>query len=750
MRPVITRCTACLLSASMIAIAAPAWAQSDSSEKSALTLDEIIVTAQKREENQQKVPISITTATSEFMDSNDIRTLEDLNGSIPGLFTTGTVAYNTAPISVRGIGGSNGSAAFFNDAPVATYVDGVYVARSTIPTTNLQDVDSIQVLRGPQGTLYGRNSTAGAILITTKRATDEFEAELRAGYARFNEFNIGAVVSGPISENLSARASIGYSDKPGFGVNIADNNNAIGGSQDFTARLSLNFEPSDAVSFDLIGEFYSRRAQPALIAISSVGTNGTADPNIVRPDLDQVLEDRLFDFPVANRSDSDTVSLTLLGEWDLGELTLNSVTGYRDWDFIGEQDSDSTSVDAFTNRAPIRSRQFSQEFRLASADDKRLSWILGAYYLNEDLDIEVTINRLRSFGGAGFRTFAISTLDTDALALFGDGTFDITDKFSLTLGWRYSYETKKFSTIRDDIVINGGVVGGVMRAPGEAFRSFPLFNSEETFEDFSPRVVLDYQVNDDVFLYASYSQGFKSGGFNTFGATAAYGPESTDSFEVGYKSELMDNRVRLNASVFYNDYSGLQIRTPIPAGGAIIDNIGVAEIKGAELEVSAAIAEGFTVSGNIAYLDAEIVEGVIVGVASNVGVRTIGGPVPTAPLDLSGNRLTRSPKWQTYLNATYEKPVGDYLAAFSATFKYQDSVFYAETHQDVDVFTGEAWSEVDLRLVISDPDDSWQVAFYGQNVFNNRRVSYALGLGGFPAGAISEPAKWGVETIFRF
>jgi len=263
---------------------------------------------------------------------------------------------------------------------------------------------------------------------------------------------------------------------------------------------------------------------------------------------------------------------------------------------------------------------------------------------------------------------------------------------------------------------------------------------------------VDYQANDDLFLFASYSQGFKSGGFNTFAATEAFGPENIDAFEVGFKSELANNRVRLNASAFYNDYTGLQLRSPIPAGGARIQNAGAAQIRGAEVEASIVLTEGLAISGNVAYLDTELTDTIITGIPSDTGIRTIGTVPPSAsvPIDVDGNELTRSPKWQTYLNATYEKPVGDYLAAFGITYKFQDSVFFAETNQDTEAFQGVAWSEVDLRLAISDPDDSWQVAFFGQNVFNNRRIAYSLALGGFPVGAVNEPIKWGVETTFRF
>jgi len=259
-------------------------------------LDEIVVTAQRREENQQEVPIAVTTATAKFLDENDVRTIEDLNGAIPGFVTTNTVGYSGAPLSIRGIGGANGGGNLFNDEPVGVYVDGVYIARLSFSTADLLDVDSIQVLRGPQGTLYGRNSTAGAVLVTTKRPTQEFEAEVKAGATSFGDYNVSGVVSGGLTDSLSGRIAVGYSDKDGFGEN-AFTGLSVGGSEDLSARASLRFEPTDALTFDLIGEYQDRVANPALIPVTSVGdTNGIGSPFVPRPDLDEVLEDDGFNF----------------------------------------------------------------------------------------------------------------------------------------------------------------------------------------------------------------------------------------------------------------------------------------------------------------------------------------------------------------------------------------------------------------------------------------------------------------------
>jgi len=754
MRRLIIKKAMFLLGASVAVTASPAWAQT-ADEESGWMLDEIIVTAQKRAENQQTVPISVTTATADFMAKNDIRTLEDLNGSVPGFFATNSVAYNTAPVSIRGIGGSTGSAAFFNDAPVAAYVDGVYVARTVIPTTNLQDVESVQVLRGPQGTLYGRNSTAGAVLLTTKRAHQEFEAEVSAGYARFDEVTVGGVVNGALTDTLSARAVIAYSDKAGFGINTNDGS-SVNGSQDLTARLSLNFEPSDDVSFDLITEFYHRKAQPGLIALSSLEAgDGSANPYILRPDLDQVIDDREFTALNANRSDSKTYAVTLLGEWDLGAVSIHSITGYRDLDFVGAQDTDNTRLDITRNAAPIQAKQFSQELRLESNNDGPFSWILGGFYFSEDLGIQARTNFQRRFLPTGLDAVLESAQKTNAVAIFGDATYELTEKLSLTVGGRYSYEQKTFSTDRIDLSLfegshAGGPFVGTYAGPGEVMRDTAAFADEASFTDFSPRAVLDYQVSDDIFLFASFSQGFKSGGFNTFANDEAFGPEDITSYEIGFKSEWADNRVRVNGAAFYNDYTDLQVRTSEGGLGAKIVNVGVARIQGAELEMSVAVTEHLTISGNVAYLDAEITQGTIDAPSTDFGILSANNGIPSIIHNVAGNKLPRSPEWQTYLNVSYERPVGSVMMALSATYKYQDDVFYLETNQDSDVFAGEAWDEIDLRLAISDPDDMWEVSIYGQNVTNNRRVSFAAAFGGFPSGAVNEPAKWGIETVFRF
>ena len=747
---------ALLVGVSLATLAGGGAAQTGGEDRK--TLEIITVTAQKRVENQQVVPISITTVSEDFIVENDIRSLEDMNGIVPGFVTTNSVSYSAAPLSIRGIGGANGGGNLFADEPVGVYVDGVYIGSPSFSNADLRDIESIQVLRGPQGTLYGRNSTAGAVVVTTKRPTDEFQAELRGGYSRFDEYDIGGALSGPLAEKLWARSAFSYSDEAGFGTNTVDGSD-IGGSENLTARVAFSFLPSDALSLDLIGEYQEHTANPALIAVTGVGATGVASPFVERADLDEVLNDNEFALNDPNVEKDETYSITLLGELDLGWATLNSVTGYRDWSLTGRQDSDSTGLRLFNNNGDVGSEQVSQELRLTSNNGGRLSWIVGLYYFDTGVDMFFDIRNFQGLFRLGTEAIFDARQETTAWAVFGDATYDLTERLSLTFGGRFSREKKDFRNKLTVFILNGGTVpsippagalGGLTFPAGALFNDPPRYADDAEFSDFSPRAVLDFQVSETLFLYASYSQGFKSGGFNSFGLAPAFEQEDIDAYELGFKSYLADNRVRLNASGFFYDYSNLQIRLPVPTGGVNIRNIGVAELWGFEVEGSAFLTDGLSVRANLAWLDTEVTEGMIPAVSSATPPFPIGIPLSLAPEDVRGNELTRAPEWQTFVNATYERPVGNFTGALSVTYRYQSGVFFLDTNQDISTFSNDSWDEVDLRLSLSDPGERWEVAVFGQNVTDDRHITAVTPLGGFPNAALSEPAKWGVEAVIRY
>jgi len=356
---------------------------------------------------------------------------------------------------------------------------------------------------------------------------------------------------------------------------------------DITARLSLRYQPHSAVNVDLIAEYQDRAANPALVAVTDVGQTGTASPFVLRTDLDKVLKGRQFEFDDENSTQSETWSLTANAEIDLGFASLGVITGFRDWSLTGEQDSDSTGLQLFTNSGAIGAQQISTEIRLASAGDGALTWLIGGFLLHDETDVDFAIRNYQGLFGLGTNAVFNAAQKNNAYAAFADAVYELTDQLSLTAGIRYSYETKNFNNDLVVSILNGGTappsfMSGAVFAAGDVFSDPPVFADKASFDDISPRAIVEFKPDDDVHLYASYSQGFKSGGFNSFGLTPAFSSESVHAYEVGVKSELADRRIRLNASAFIYDYSNLQIRLPVPSGGVDIRNVAASEIKGVE------------------------------------------------------------------------------------------------------------------------------------------------------------------------
>lgn len=727
-------------------------------------LGTIVVTAQRRAEDQQDTPVSVSTLTNEFLIENDVRTLEDLTGSVPGFVATNSVNYGSAPLSIRGVGGVNGGANIFNDEPVAVYLDGVYIGRLSFSTSDLVDVSNVQVLRGPQGTLFGRNATAGALIVTTADPSDQFDGFIEGGYNSLEEFRIAGAVSGPIVEDvLSARLAVGYSDREGYGTNLVTGN-PIGGSEDLTVRGRLKFTPTSDLTINAIVEYQDREAEPATLQLGEV-EGGFSNPLTPRAGLEALINSRDFDIDGPNNFSSEAFTASVAINYDFGSLELDAISAFRSYNFDGMQDSDGTGSNLFTNFGSARNDQYTQELRLSSKFEGPFSFIIGGFYIHEDNALSpFVIDNQRGLFGLGTRAQFDSFQDLDSWAIFGDATYEITDQLSLTAGLRYSRESKDFSVTQSVIILNGGTVppippagplGGVTLPAGTPFppgspAGGVTFTDSATFNDVSPRVVIDYKATDDVLLYASYSQGFKSGGFNSFGLSPAFDPEDINAFELGIKSEFFDGSVRANLSGFYYDYSDLQVRVGVPIGGVDIQNAASADVLGAEAEFTAVPIDGLTLNANFAYLDATFGEGTLPAI-SPAALFPIGAPVALTPQSIDGNRLSRAPEWQIYLAANYEFEVGDlgYLA-LRADWKYQTEVFFLEVNQGDNTFREGPSNELGLRATLTTLDDQLDISVFGQNVTDNRYVTQVTQLGSFPNGALNEPRKWGVQAKLRF
>jgi iron complex outermembrane receptor protein len=723
-------------------------------------LQDIVVTAQRRAERLQDVPIAVSVLSDAALANNNIRSLQDIGATVPGLVATKSAGYGAAPLSIRGIGGANGGGNFFADEPVATYIDGVYIGRLSVATSDLVDVDGIQVLRGPQGTLYGRNSTAGALLITTRRPTASFEGQAQASIDTIGNTRGEAALSGPIvSDTVLARIAGAYTDHAGWGRNVVTGKRTNNG-RDITIRGSLRFIPTSNLTIDVIGEHDDQHFAAGLFRVAQV-TGGPADsPYVQRPDFDTAIHANQYSFDENNYNTIRSDSATLSAEWRTDAVTVNLISAYRTFDVDGLADSDNTAPANLVaplrsfNSARLRNKQYTQELRIGSPGSaSRLKWTAGFFYIHEDNVVDPFIIQTSSaYFGLGTLAQFNATQKLDAYAGFGDISYELIKGLTVTLGGRYSSETKDFNVTQRVTTLLGGfspAVGGVVPA-GFAVAAPPPFSSSASFHNFSSRAVVDYKFDRDVTGYASFTQGFKSGGFNAFGLVPAFKPETVDAYEIGIKSQLFDRLLRVNTSAFLYNYDDLQTRQGVTSGGVSIVNAGRARIKGIELETTLAPTRGLKLGFNATYLDTKFLDGTLQRVPLNA-VYKFGANLPLETVSIAGNSLSRAPKWQLNGTAEYQAPISSTLKlTLGGSARYQTNVFYSETQQTVSTFRSGPWAELGARLTLARFDDRWTVSVYGDNLNDNRHLTQITPLSSFPYGTLNEPRRFGLRTAVKF
>ena len=739
-------------------------------------LEEIVVTAQRRDERLQDVPVAVSVVSGDFLVENQVRTLQDLGATVPGLVVTNSVNYGSAPLSIRGIGGANGGGNVFADEPVAVYVDDAYVSRLRLSTADLIDIGGIEVLRGPQGTLYGRNSTAGAVLIRSAEPTADLSGRASIGYDSIDTFRVQGAISGALDTagTLTARVAGGFSDRGGWGSNRSGPQLNTG--RDWQLRVFLRYRPTEALTVDLIGDVSYSRSEPGTIAISDISNlrdetsnptgSNTVFPYVARADLDAVRDNNRYDLNFRNYSRTRGRNLTGRITYAFDAATLSSVTNYREWDQIGSQDSDGTGVNppnpAFVGGPPITNignnftraddSQFSQELRLASNGESAFSWLVGGYYFveNNRVDPVSITNNLAGPGGGGTLVTFTADQTTRNWAAFANASYALTDTLKLSLGGRYSEESKRFfDTQLVTLIRQFDPPGPALFTAGQVLLAPPVLDLRRKDKNFSPRVVLDCKATPDTLLYASYSKGFKSGGFNVFrGNNPIFGPENIDAYEIGIKTDL-NSMVRVNASAFRYDYRDLQVRTPVPSGGVGIESAAAARSQGIEVEATIAPMRGLRFDANASFLDAKFQRGAL----STVQAQSyVFGTNPAVGFEnIAVNRLTRAPKFQFALNGRYGWDVGStYKASVQGSLRHQSSVFFLETQQQSPTFRERAWDEVDARIGFGDRAENWTVSVYVKNAFDDRHFSQVSAFFGLPNGALNDPRRFGAQLDVAF
>ena len=751
------------------------------------TLEEVVVTAQRRSENLQDVPIAVSALDGGYLEANSIHSLQDLAAAVPSLVVTNSIGYGLAPITIRGLGGPNGGGSLFTDQPVAVYVDDVYVPALAQSVSDLVDVGSLQVLRGPQGTLYGRNSTAGAVLITSNRPGMDTEAEASVSYASYRDLHFSGFVSGPLAgETLLGRLACGANNGNNWATNTV-NGDDVGGGQGQSCRGTLEIRPSSDLKIDLIGDFSHATDHPATESLAlttqlpgsvipTLGPVYVGDPFARRPDLDSLLDGSNVALHVPQVTTTNANDFTAHVSWNLGAESLESITGWRNVRLSGEQDASPGTQPAALlgyNTSTQRTRSLSEELRLASSDtDAALQWTTGLFYYHQYNDDVIDIVNYQAgppvatgFGAQG-PIFAGAVSGTDALfsgtqtvnayAVFADLTYRLSPRWSLTAGGRYSYEQKDAAIAQLVETITPTVLAGPVLAQASCPASG--VDCTQNYRNFSPRAVLNFKPVEASLLYASYARGFNSGGFNTFGnvgtPTDPTNPlqsqsETIDSYEIGSKNELFGNHLRLNADVYLANYTNLQIRQPVYTGGVAVVNVPKAQTKGVELEADIAPVRNLTLALSGAYLDAQITQGTLAALPSTIGSIVFGQSITLTQEDVAGNSLSRAPRWQLRVAPDYRWVMSGGTLDLSAAWRFQSGVYFSETNQDSNAYYVSTWHDIDARAGYAPNGRHWELALFARNLLNERHITQIAPYNGFPIATFNEPRIVGVTLTAR-
>ena len=717
-------------------------------------LEEIVVTARKREERLQETPISITAMSGEALADRRIETTQELARVVPNLIVSQgqSVSGNSSAGAyfIRGIGQID--FLLNTDPGVGLYVDGVYVARSVGSILDLIDVERVEVLRGPQGTLFGRNTIGGAISVVSKPPSDNASAEVRGTMGSFDLRDARLTFNGPITEGLDGKVAVLWRERDGWVDRISDGSR-MGDEESLGARAALRWEPTDSLFFDLALDYVDQdgTAPPANV-VQIVETanfpgfhNGAAvgppcvpppgsltDPRCFNPqwEASDLLEEQgTFD----SRQELQVFGASLTAEWEIGsDLTLRSITGYRDTDALGNRDGDHTPILIQTTSDTWTHEQLSQELQLIGVGlDDRLDWILGAYYLEEEGEnlsqVAFPVVTLQSGG----------SVDNDNFAVFGQATYDLTERLSLTAGVRYTDETKTFLP---DQFVTSDPLGLFPPGSVPGFRLVPFVESEQSITETTPMLNLAYRWTDRFMVYGTWSEGFKSGGFTQrifppLPAPPPFDPEFAESYELGFKFDSENARLRLNGAAYFTDYTDLQVQVLVGVQ-PLTANAGGAEVKGFELELQAVPVEDLEITAGIGYTDAEY---------------TSLDPTVLATGVALDSEFAQVPEWTGTFDVAYTFHPGAGRVTPRAGLTYRSEAFMnaantASLRQD-------GYTLVDASIAYETEDGRWRFTAYGQNLTDEIYINGGfadLVDQGYAEVAVARPREYGLTVEFRY
>ena len=781
-----------------------AYAQ-DAGNVTGYSLEEIVVTARKREEGLQETPLSIAAFTEQDLRFRQVESTDDLAKITPNLtfdsVSPSSGSSSAAQIFIRGIGQTDFTPV--TDPGVGLYIDGIYMARSVGNVLDFVDLDRVEILRGPQGTLFGRNTIGGAIVIHTRRPTDELGGSIEARAGNDSAAYLTGKVNVPFTDNLWGNLAVDFRQRDGYvtrindGIDTGDEDkqtvrgsllwNATdkfkgyftfdytkidengaptvsGGANDLATHVTFGNGLLASCTLVAINPGFPAAGPPSFPPPGPTNPGVGNDPGCIHPTRTPGPFVSEGTYGVFSELDIWGVSLELT--WDVTDwLTITSLTGFREMEMESGRDADNTEANIFATVDLYDHQQISQEFHFGgTVIDDRLDWLLGFYYFQEEgHNINPVVLPAGAIQSGGF-------YDNESIAVFGQGTYNFTDKLALTFGARYTEDTKKYTpdqfALGDASQAVNSIYGptwplfaGVYLPPPPnapmpaGTRILPMQEFEVDFDDTNIMATLAYNFTDQVMAYVSYSEGYKSGGFdqrfaappidpNTLmptNAPSTFQPETADTFEVGLKSQFFDDRVRVNLAFFTTDYEDLQliIRETF---NPITFNGGTADVNGGELELTWVPTDRWYITAALGYIDAEY---------SQLSDEVVNNPSPILPT----NKLVNTPELTSAVGAAYTFDVGSWgtltprVDWFYKDEEYNDAVNTPQLLQD-------SYSLLDAALILESFDEHWRVILAGKNLTDETYLitgnSAFITATGYVEQVYGRDTEWWISAKYSF
>ena len=697
-------------------------------------IGDIVVTATRRPDTAQNTPLAVTAIGGPALASRQIVNLQDLASSLPSVTINPTLGQGR--IAIRGVGLDTTQSGA--EGRVALHLDGVYISRPSATLSNMYDVDRVEVVRGPQGTLYGRNATAGAINIITNDPGKALGGYFRLTGGSYDLVRAEGALNLPLADNLQFRLAGQITNRGGYGRNLTTGND-INNARTRSVRGILKWEPTPDIDVRLSGDYH--REHDADYAYRYLGAGNPAVlpvafriGGVVAPGI----RDTTADTQQANRREFYGANLTINAR--SGPFTLTSITGYRQSNTAYTGDADDTNALVTVSNQFERARQWSQEFRAGATFD-RGSALMGVYVFDETINgfnLFAPITRATTLGkpdtlATGFRSGG--RLRTQAFAVFGEVRYEIVDRVTLVAGGRYSYERKSATEFTSGVNVTADYVPGVLP---------PITKTSDQgvdFRAFTPTASIEWRPAKSVLAYATYARGFKSGGYALGQLAAPFQPERLDDYEIGLKADWFDHRLRTNIAAFIYNYSNLQVSKVLTTGSQTV-NAARARIKGVEAEITALPLPHLQFDLTAAVLDSQYLD-----FQTSDPVRPALGV-----LNLAGNPLSLAPAYTVAsgLQYTIETPAGKFTLRGEGVWAGR-TYFNPFHRQDI---SQKPYAKFNAFLNYESPNGRWTAALFVRNITKQDTLSFAYTIsplfGGGIMGAYDPPRTFGGEIGVKF